>query len=645
MTDADSSIQKVIVGTAGHIDHGKSSLVIRLTGVDPDRLQEEKERGMTIDLGFARYESAGGKLVGIIDVPGHERFIKNMVAGATSVDVVVLVVAADDGVMPQTREHLDILTLLGADSGMVALTKSDLVDEELLEMAREDVRLLLRDTFLEEAAIIACSNSSGAGIEEVRQELERLIAATPARDEGGLFRLPIQRVFSARGHGTVITGVPVSGEIHVGDEVEVLPLGQSGRVRGIQAYGQACERALAGHSCALNVGDVDYRLVHRGMVAGSPGCFRPSQLLEARLQYLSSRKKPLKHRTEVRVHVGTAEVMGRVRIVDQEMLMPGEEGLVQLELVDPVVVGPRDRFLIRQASPMLTIGGGTLFGTSVRHRKRLRDHHVQELQEREQALASPEDELLFAARSRRLEPFDVETLAVDVGSPVPETEKVAAALLKTGGLVDVGRGQMLSKEFFEHARQEVMQGLKALHKAHPLKKLIEVRDLRSRVSLPESVFKATVQTLANQGAVSEEGAAGQLRLSSHQPALSDKEDKLLGGLRSRLTDGELSPPSLKVIAEELGGEPGLLTRLANLLCDEGELVRVGAHYFSQAAVARAREELIANGRKNDAAIDIPALRDILSTSRKYMIPLLEYFDAQGITVRRGDKRFLRESKV
>jgi len=264
---ASSPIANVILGTAGHIDHGKSSLVRSLTGIDPDRLQEEKERGMTIDLGFAPFRCSDHRTVGIIDVPGHERFVKNMVAGATSIDIVMLVVAADDGVMPQTREHLDILTLLGAHTGMIVVTKIDLVEPDMLELALEDVRALARGTFLEGVRVVPCSNASGAGLDDVRAEIERLVARTPRRPAEGLFRMPIQRVFSVRGHGTVLTGVPLTGKVTLGDDLEILPPGLRGRIRGIQAYAEAREEAFAGHSCALNVSDVDYREVARGMVA------------------------------------------------------------------------------------------------------------------------------------------------------------------------------------------------------------------------------------------------------------------------------------------------------------------------------------------------------------------------------------------
>ena len=645
MSESAASIRNVIVGTAGHIDHGKSSLVRALTGIDPDRLREEKERGMTIDLGFARYRGAGERLVGIIDVPGHERFIKNMVAGATSVDVVVLVVAADDGVMPQTIEHLEILTLLGLERGMVVVNKSDLVDEDLLELAIEDVRSLVASTFLRDAKILPCSAITQAGLTEVKAELDRLIEEAPPRSEEGLFRLPIQRVFSAKGHGTVITGVPLSGAVSIGDEVEVLPLGRVGRVRGIQAYGTSQSIARAGHSCALNVGDLDFHEIARGMTAAAPGFFRAADLFEARLRYLGSCKEPLEHRSQVKVHLGTAEIMGRVLVLDHERLLPGEEGLVQLELEEPVVAASGDRFLIRLPSPAQTLGGGEVLGAARHHRKRLRDHHVTALQDRLEALDDPLRALRIASEARRFEPHSAHDLAVDVSATEDRVAELLPQLVAKKQLVDLGRGQFLSARFAGDARKRILERLQSLHDKHPLKKRIEIRELRSGLDLPERVLKELLALLVHQGAVAEEGAAGHFRLSSHKPALGPEEEKLLDEMRAAWGEAKASPPSLAQFAEKSGAAPKVVERLAELLVDEEEFQRIGTLYFHRPAVEHARDCLIRNAQAHDGEVAIPDLRDELGTSRKYMIPLLEYFDTTGITVRRGDRRLLRQHKV
>jgi selenocysteine-specific elongation factor len=638
-------IANVVVGTAGHIDHGKSSLVRALTGIDPDRLPEEQERGMTIDLGFARWRARDGRTVGIIDVPGHEKFVKNMVAGATSLDIVMLVIAADDGVMPQTREHLEILGLLGIASGFVVLTKVDLVDDEMRALALEDVRALVRGTFLEDAPVLPVSNVTRAGLPELEAELERRIAAAKPRSGEGLFRMPIQRVFSARGHGTVVTGVPLTGQAAPGDEIEIVPPGLRGRVRGIHAYGEARERATAGHSCALNLSDVDHHAVRRGMVAAAPGFFPAASLFEARLRYLAGRERPLAHRTEVRVHLGPSEVLGRVRILDKEELLPGEEGLVQLELEEPVVACAGDRFLVRQLSPMVTLGGGVLFGASRTHRKRLKEHHIEAVGRREQALADPALTLRFAAEQRRFEPFTAKELAADVGAPLAEVEARARAAAAGGVLADLGRGQLLSRLFADQAREKVKAELKELHRASPLKKLVEIRELRNRVALPEAAFQFARDDLVRQGVVVEEGGPGLLRLASHRPAVSGDDEKLLESLRALFAAAALQPPTAEEAAAKLAAPPKKIATLIELLCDEGALARVGPLRFAHAAYDHARAELVRVAKAHGGEVVIPELRDALATSRKFMIPLLEHFDGAGLTARRGEKRFLRESRV
>jgi selenocysteine-specific elongation factor len=638
-------IQSVIVGTAGHIDHGKSSLVRRLTGINPDRLQEEQERGMTIDLGFARYASRGGHMVGIIDVPGHERFIKNMVAGATSVDVVVLVVAADDGVMPQTREHLEILTLLGIERGMIALTKADLVEEELLEFAIEDVRDLIRGTFLDGAEILPCSNETGVGIDTVEAEMNRLIEAVEPRRTDGLFRMPIQRVFSAKGHGTVITGVPLSGSVAPGTEIEVLPGNRKGKIRGVQAYGMARDEARAGHSCALNVGDLDYRALHRGMVAATPGFFREGRLFEVRLQYLPSRNEPLQHREQVRFHVGTTEVMGRVLLMDVAELHPGGTSLAQIELEEDVVVSSGDRFLVRRPSPMVTLGGGQILSFARHHRRRLREHHIAALRRLEEAQADPIELVKFAAETHRFEPFAVHDLAVELSLPDPTVRTLVEQLAGDDALVAVGRGRYLSRAFADEAQKSFLATLKSFHKRHPIKKYIELRSVRSELDLPEELFKRVIEISRQKGDVAEDGGAGMLRLSSHQPKLSAEDQQLLDELRAAFATADLKPPGSAEVAQRLGADGKHVERLLGLLCDEHEIVRVGTLYFHAMAIDRARKELLANARAHGGEVAIPELRDTLASSRKYMIPLLEYFDGTRVTVRRGDQRFLREENA
>ena len=365
-------IQPIIIGTAGHIDHGKSSLVRLLTGTDPDRWAEEKERGMTIDLGFARMTLPDGRQVGLVDVPGHERFLRNMVAGATGIDLVLLVVAADDGVMPQTREHLEIMDLLGVRDGLLVLNKIDLVEPGMADLAVEELREVTRGTFLEDAPVVRVSATTGEGIEQFKDQLEQRASALTPRQADGVFRMPVQRVFSAKGFGTILTGIPVSGSVRTGDLLEVLPRGGKGKVRGLQAYHEGTDQARAGHSTAVNLSDVDHKEVTRGAVLATPGYFKAQTMLGATLRILHSTLGGIGNRTPIRLHLGTAEVLGEVILLEQDQMEPGEEGLVQLRLEDPVICAPGDHFVLRRASPMETLGGGVILEESRYRLKRFK---------------------------------------------------------------------------------------------------------------------------------------------------------------------------------------------------------------------------------------------------------------------------------
>ena len=358
------TIFNVVIGTAGHIDHGKSTLVEKLTGIHPDRLPEEKARGLTIDLGFAPLTLKSGQRIGVIDVPGHEKLVKNMVAGATGIDLVLLVVAADDGVMPQTREHVSIMDLLGLTEGIVVLSKIDMVDSDLRELVKDDIQETLRGTFLENAPVVELSSVTGEGLDKLLDVIHARIAILKPKETSGIFRMPIQRVFSSKGFGTVVTGVPLRGTTVLGDTLEVVPLGKKGRVRGIHAYREATDMARAGHSSAINLTDVDYREVHRGMVLTQPGYFQGSTMFEASLKYLASNTRPLPHQTSIRLHLGTVEGLGKVYLLEKKTVEPGEEAYVQFRLDEPIVAAPGDRFVLRLHSPLETIGGGEILDQS-----------------------------------------------------------------------------------------------------------------------------------------------------------------------------------------------------------------------------------------------------------------------------------------
>ncbi|MBI4881086.1 MAG: selenocysteine-specific translation elongation factor [Planctomycetes bacterium] len=636
-----AEIHRIIVGTAGHIDHGKSSLVRALTGVDPDRLKEEKDRGMTIDLGFAPYATRSGRTVGFIDVPGHERFVKNMVAGASSVDVFVLVVAADDGVMPQTREHVDILDLLGARRGLVAVTKIDLVDPELRELAVDEIREYLAGSAFEGAPLSAVSIVTGEGMDGLRHELDRIIEETPARSAGGVFRMPVQRVFSARGHGIVLTGVPLSGSVALGEQLEVLPQGFKGKVRGIQAYREDRDHAFAGHSTALNLSDVDYRLVRRGDVVASPGLFRPARMLEAELRYLAGAGKPLKHGAEVRLHVGTAEALARVVLLNRPVLEPGEQALVQFRLREAVVATRGDRFLVRQPTPAVTLGGGIIVSESERRLPRLREASVAAVQAKVAALDDIGAFLERLVLERGLRCATRREAPGLVKRHVAEAQEIVAGLLTAGRLVAVGRDRLMHREVFAGVCAALRDALRRFHDANPLRAYADGLALRTELRLQEDIFDAAARALADSSeVVAHKGA--RIGLAGAGPRLSPQEEAARERIRARLHEAGLSPPSAEELAAELGLDAATVQALLVLLVEQEHAFRARDIFFDAGRKQDLLEVLRRVAAENKGEILVPRVRDLLGTTRKYLIPLLEYLDSHGHTVRRGERRFFVE---
>ena len=634
-------IQPIVIGTAGHIDHGKSTLVRALTGVDPDRLKEEKERGLTIDLGFAPLELPDGRLVGIVDVPGHERFIRNMVAGATGIDLVVLVVAADDGVMPQTREHLAIMELLGVQRGFVALTKVDAVDPELVELAREDVEQAVAGTFLEGAPVLAVSAVDGTGLDELRVLLAEMAAGTEPRSMEGVFRMPIQRVFSAPGFGTIVTGIPVSGALSVGDPLEILPGGFGGRVRGIQAYRQATKTARAGHSTAINLSDVEHRSVSRGCAACAPGFFHPARMLGARLTALPSLSFPVVDRMRVRVHLGTAEALGEVVLLDRQEHAPGESGLVQLRLEEPLVAAPGDRFVLRLASPMITLGGGTVLEESRHRLKRFKGFVIEELGRQEQSLESAAGllgSILHRAGAALLPETD---LAVAIKREPGETRALLRELEERGEVASPGPpGRWIHAGRLEEALVLVRERMAAWFEENPLRQVIDIRELRSLAGLDASLLGALLEVESARGGLSLE-PGGLVRPTDRQVELDPETEALRARVLALLEEAGFQPPLAGALPERVGASRADFDRVMELLTDQGLVRHIGKDlYLAAAMVERARAEVVENCDRH-GHLEIPELRDLLGTTRKFLIPLLEYFDAQGLTHRQGAHRVLK----
>jgi len=640
MKQNEQTIFNVVVGTAGHIDHGKSSLVRRLTGVDPDRLPEEQSRGMTIDLGFAPLSLRNGLRVGIVDVPGHERLIKNMVAGATGIDLVLLVVAADDGVMPQTREHLTILEILGLRHGIVVISKIDLVEPDLLELVREEISETLSATFLAESPIVEVSSETGQGFADLVDVLHREIEHVRPRETSGVFRMPIQRVFSPKGFGTVVTGIPVSGTIELGSTLEIAPLGKTGRVRGIHAYKEATDRARAGHSTALNLSDVDYREVHRGMVACEPGYCRAATMFEASLKYLPINHRPLVHQSAIRLHLGTAEVLGTVFLLDSKKLEPGEEGFVQFRLSEPVVATTGDRYVLRLHSPMQTIGGGEILDRSRYRLKSGKAYVIDELRDKLSAVGDVEAQVLHQLRSARFTPLNEKELSVRVGLPLDETRRHVAALCAKGDVRPASRaGLLIARRSLDEGAEAARRAANRFYAENPLRLLLDKSRLRQQLDCHDVFLEDLLARLRESGDVAT-NEGGRIRWRDFGPRLTTAQQEMRATIATRCQEARFAPPTPVDIAAELGWPLDVTTQLYELLDEEGELQKVGdGIFFHRDALGAARdslrEHLLVKGEMT--ASDA---KNVLGSTRKYSIPLLEQLDKEGFTVRRGDVREL-----
>jgi len=608
------------------VDHGKSTLITALTGIDPDRLREERERGMTIDLGFAWLTLAGGSAVGIVDVPGHQDFIRNMLAGVGPVDAVLLVVALDEGVMPQTREHLAILGVLGVDRGVVALTKRDLVDDEWASLARADVSAALQGTPLAAAPLIEVSATAKTGLTELVAALELVLAKAPARRDLGRPRLGIDRAFTLTGFGTVVTGTLVDGSFATGDDVEILPTGQRARIRGIQTHKHVLERASPGSRVALNLAGVEKDDLERGMVVVRPGTLLPISVLSARARVLASASEALAHDEAVKVHAGTAEVMARVSVLEGATLEPGQDGWVQLRLAEPLAVAVGDRFVIRRPSPPETLGGGSVADISGERMRRRRE-----------AVAVLERRSAPTSASRLLAALDVPRTLVEAGTrgglDAAERDAAARELVASGRAVPLADA-LLARDSFEALAIRVERTLAATHRRSPLRAGASREEIRSSLDLSPKRFNALVERLVGEGRIAERGSA--LALASHVPTLTAEQETAWAHARIALGREPLQPPS----PAQLESEFGLGRELVAALAERGDLVRIGTEaVFLPDAVAGFAEtvvrEIAATG-----TITVARARDLTGSSRKHVLPLLGFLDDRGLTRRSGDDRIL-----
>ena len=635
-TQLSTSSQHFIIGTAGHVDHGKTALIRALTGAETDRLREEQARGMSIDLGFADFVLPSGRHAGVIDVPGHERFLKNMLAGAGGIDLVLLVIAADEGVMPQTREHLEILNILQTRRGVVVLTKADLVEEEWLELVQEEIRGALKGTFLAEAPMLPVSSITGQGIPELREFLDRMADDVPTRPIVGPWRLPIDRVFTVGGFGTVVTGTLIAGIARVGDRVEVLPGERETRVRGLQVHGKSVPVAEAGTRVAMNLAGVELEDIRRGDVAAPPEVYRPTLALDARLDVLESCPRPVKNRTRVRIYLGTDEVLARLNLLDAEVLEPGQSGLVQLRLENPTVAAKGDRFVLRFYSPMETIGGGSIIDAAPAKHRRFVQSVLNNLAVKEKG--TPGELVAEAVERAGLTPTPPQKVAQELGMPVSEVSALFQDLKEEGDLVPLEGETVIHRHRLDAAGHLLTGALASHHHAQPMRSGMSREELRSRLSrqMETKGFNLVLGRLEAAGTVVSE--TGRVRLAEHEARFTEEQQRARQALESGLLREPFNAPSLEEL--KAGLPPKLAAEVWEALIDNGEVVRITADVFlHRQAVTQAVEKVRAylTAEKQMTAAQF---RDLLGTTRKYAVPLMEYLDAQRVTRRIGDHREL-----
>ena len=618
-----------VIGTAGHVDHGKSTLVKALTGIDPDRLKEEKEREMTIDLGFAWLTLPSGQTVSVVDVPGHEGFIKNMLAGVGGIDAAMLVIAADEGVMQQTREHLAILDLLQVKGGVVALTKSDLVDAEWIEMVSADVRQELAETVLAPAQIIPVSSKTRDGLDDLLAELDRLLRAVSAKSDWGKPRLPIDRVFSIAGFGTVVTGTLIDGSFAVGQEIEIVPGGKRGRVRGLQTHKEKLERASPGSRVAMNLSGLAVEDLTRGQVIALPGMLPVTTWLDARLQYLTSAPKPLAHNAQVDFFTGASEVPARVRLLDHAELKPGEVGWVQLQLAAPVAIAKNDRFILRFPSPSITIGGGSVVDPHVatRHR-RFKPEVIARLETL--ARGTPDEIVMQFLSVRGANPADGKEVASGTGLSAAAAAHALSA--QATNVVTLGAAYM-TRPNWDALAEKIRAALDEFHRQNPLRAGLPREELKSRLGLPPRVFDRVIERGAAESilAASEDIVRRPEFSVRFAPDLQRKADALL----AQFSQSPYAPPSAQDAEAAVGAEA------VNALVTQGRLVRLNDQVLLAPQAFRAMQDWVIATIRAQGEVTAAQVRDQFNTSRKYSVGLLEYLDAQRVTKRVGDVRVLR----
>ena len=619
-----------VIGTAGHVDHGKSTLVKALTGIDPDRFPEEKAREMTIDLGFAWMALPSGREVSIVDVPGHERFIKNMLAGVGAIDLALLIVAADESVMPQTREHLAILDILQITRGLVVVTKTDLVDEELVELVKAEVEDTLQGTSFEGCPMVGVSAYTGDGLEELKATMDSILDETDARQDLGRPRLPIDRCFTISGFGTVVTGTLIDGTLTVGQEIELAGSGQRARVRGLQSHKTKVDATDPGVRLAVNLSGLSKDEVERGEILTIPGWLKPTYRLDARLRMVKNAPNPLKHNQGVTFHLFTSEASARVRLLDADRLTAGQEGWVQLLLADPLPVVKGDFFVIRSSED--TLGGGQIVDPNPRRRyRRFDDDVIDRLMTLDQGTGGD----IIISVAEQWGPCDMTTLSQRTNLSQEEVTERVSQLTEEGHLVSLGEfggdadAVVYSAQGWDILKSKVASALQLYHTQYPLRHGVPAQEIRSRLNLSQPVYQRALARLVEEQIVIDERQS--LRLPDHEITLTPKMEEEASAYLNSLQKDPYSPPSDQRVSPELLG----------VLIDQGKVVRVTDGVIFDASAYREMTERIVQHLKDQGNITVAEARTMFNTSRKYILPLLEHMDQQQITRRTGDERVLR----
>jgi len=635
-------MRHVIIGTAGHIDHGKSALVKALTGTDPDRLKEEKEREMTIDLGFAFL----GDNITFIDVPGHEKFVKNMAAGVSTIDMVLLVIAADDGIMPQTQEHFEILQLLGVNKGLIVITKIDLVEQEWLELVIEEVKDLVKGTFLEGAPVVTVSNTTGEGIGEVKKTILEYIQDLEARPDKGMFRLWIDRVFSMKGSGTVIAGTVLSGACKPGDTVELLPQQRQLRVRRVQVHNKTIEECVTGERAAINLMDVEKTEIERGNMLAPPGYYKPTYMLNAKLNLLASCPYPLKNRTRVRLHLGTGEIIARVVLLEKQDLLPGNSTFVQFRLESPGVADYGDRYVIRSFSPARTIGGGTIVEVHPLKLKYLPEEELKRLALLEKA--DPNDIIEQYLIKCEYHLKSVSNLAKEL-SLIPEEVKQVLKTLRDRNRVtcisEKPEWSVVHATKLQQAQQSILEFLKTFHQDQPMRKGIKKSELGERLfgKMNNVLFDAILNTLGQENRIKIEGE--KVSQFEHKIQFNPKQEEIRKQVEDIYLARKYVTPGWDEIVNEVEGKPKDITDVVTGLIELGILVEI--KYYEKPSIFHKQNidkalEILINYLTKHGEIRLGEFREMINSTRKFATPILVYFDQNGITERIGEIRRLAD---